>query len=251
MKGFDMARKGLTYQEVARAADELRAAGAAVTIRSVRERLGDTGSPNTIHRLLNEWRGQHGDQAGAVTAYQVPERIAAAIMAEIDARASQVRAELQAELDQVRAEAAELARAGEALEEEATELRAELESEKGRREQTWGAYLELKAATDAMREEMKEIKRDEHLSLAECVVAQKKAEAAEDEAKKAKEELDGVRRELDQAKLVIQKQQMLLDTAAASQAQAGKAKPSRDAAPARTSKRAPRQAPAESNSGQG
>lgn len=246
-----MARKGLTYQEVARAADELRAAGAAVTIRGVRERLGDTGSPNTIHRLLNEWRGQHGDQARAVTAYQVPERIAAAITAEIEARASQVRAELEAEIDQVRAEAAELARAGEALEEEAAELRAELEKAKSEADRLRGAYLEIRTASELMREEMAEMRTREQKHLAEIDAGERVLLIEQEEKMGLALRATRAEKRVQELELIVHKQQISLDAAAASQAQAGKAKPSRDAAPARTSKRAPRQAPAESNSAQG
>ena len=43
-----MARQGITFEQVAAVADALAGEGQQPTIRAVRERLGETGSPNTI-----------------------------------------------------------------------------------------------------------------------------------------------------------------------------------------------------------
>ena len=50
-----MARDGVTYEQVAQAADALVGSGQQPTIRAVREHLG-RGSPNTVHRHLQAWR---------------------------------------------------------------------------------------------------------------------------------------------------------------------------------------------------
>ncbi len=50
-----MAREGVSFDQVAGIADDLARAGKAATIKAVREVLG-TGSPNTIHRHLAEWK---------------------------------------------------------------------------------------------------------------------------------------------------------------------------------------------------
>jgi len=55
-----MARPGLSYEIVAKAADELSQAGETPTINRIREILGNTGSPTTISRLLKEWKDKHG-----------------------------------------------------------------------------------------------------------------------------------------------------------------------------------------------
>ncbi|PRD67253.1 hypothetical protein C6P61_17445, partial [Malikia spinosa] len=47
-----MARAGIQFEQVAAVADTLMGEGQLPTIRAVRERLGDTGSPNTIHKHL-------------------------------------------------------------------------------------------------------------------------------------------------------------------------------------------------------
>lgn len=50
-----MARTGISYEQVAAAADALVGEGQSnPTINAIRERLG-TGSPNTIHRHLSTW----------------------------------------------------------------------------------------------------------------------------------------------------------------------------------------------------
>ncbi|HMW86471.1 MAG TPA: DNA-binding protein, partial [Nitrospira sp.] len=62
-----MAREGITFEQVAAAADALVGEGQQPTIRAVRERLG-TGSPNTVHKHLTAWR-----EARPVAAASAPE----------------------------------------------------------------------------------------------------------------------------------------------------------------------------------
>ena len=50
-----MARQGITFEQVAAVADALAGEGQQPTIRAVREKLGDTGSPNTIHGVATEF----------------------------------------------------------------------------------------------------------------------------------------------------------------------------------------------------
>ena len=49
-----MARQGITFEQVAAVADALAGEGQQPTIRAVRERLGDTGSPNTIQGTVEK-----------------------------------------------------------------------------------------------------------------------------------------------------------------------------------------------------
>ena len=51
-----MARAGITYDQVAHRADAMAAEGRDPTIQGLREALGGTGSPNTIHKHLTAWR---------------------------------------------------------------------------------------------------------------------------------------------------------------------------------------------------
>ena len=61
-----MARAGILYSHVAKAAAQLAAAGKNPTVDNVREQLGDTGSKSTIAPLLKQWKAQRqGETAGA------------------------------------------------------------------------------------------------------------------------------------------------------------------------------------------
>ena len=126
-----MARVGITFEQVAHGADALVDEGLQPTIRAIRERLGDTGSPNTIHKHLTAWR--EARPATAASARELPQALTAAIGAEIERAASQARAEIEGRLAQSLAEAAELAGAGDSLEAERdmlAELVAALTSER-------------------------------------------------------------------------------------------------------------------------
>jgi colicin import membrane protein len=114
-----MAREGITFEQVAAAADALVGEGVQPTIRAVRERLG-TGSPNTIHRHLVAWR--EARPAATATAPELPAPLAAALANEIERAAAAARAEVEARLVQTQAEAADLSTAGESLEVERDEL---------------------------------------------------------------------------------------------------------------------------------
>lgn len=54
-----MARAGILYSQVAKAASQLASAGKAPTIDTVREALGDTGSKSTIAPMLKRWKAEH------------------------------------------------------------------------------------------------------------------------------------------------------------------------------------------------
>ncbi len=126
-----MSRPGITAAHVAAAAEALQAEGQQPTIRAVRERLGDTGSPNTIQRHLAAWRKS---RPAAVPGQELPKALAAAIAAELAGAATAAREAAQAEIDQAQAEAAELAVAGEALETARDELSVLAQALRGERD---------------------------------------------------------------------------------------------------------------------
>ncbi len=111
--GWNMAREGVSYEQVAAVADALVGDGQQATIRAIRERLG-TGSPNTIHRHLCAWRDARPQMAAVVAA--LPDALTAAIAAEIAKAASTARAEVEGRLVLAQTEASELAAVGEILE---------------------------------------------------------------------------------------------------------------------------------------
>jgi chromosome segregation ATPase len=114
-----MARVGITYEQVAAAADAIIGEGQQPTINAVRDRIG-TGSPNTVHRHLTAWRAARPQ--ATVAAPELPASLTTAIAAEIERAAASARAEVESKLVQAQAEAAELANAGESLETERDEL---------------------------------------------------------------------------------------------------------------------------------
>lgn len=60
MKGVDVARSGINYIDVAKAAEHLKALDVEPTVDKVRERLG-TGSKSTIGPLLKQWKAENND----------------------------------------------------------------------------------------------------------------------------------------------------------------------------------------------
>ena len=119
-----MARTGITYLEVTTAIDKIIASGDEPTIQKIRDVLG-TGSPNTIHRFLTEWRAARPvEQRKAV---ELPADLAAALLKEIERQAADARAEVEKQLVAAQAEAAELASTGEELESDLESAREESE----------------------------------------------------------------------------------------------------------------------------
>jgi colicin import membrane protein len=114
-----MARIGITFEQVAAAADAIIGEGSQPTIDAVRKRIG-TGSPNTVHKHLTAWRAARPQ--ATVAAPELPASLTAAIAAEIERAAASARAEVESKLVQSQSEAAELADAGESLETERDEL---------------------------------------------------------------------------------------------------------------------------------
>lgn len=120
---YDMARTGITYEQVAAVADALIGAGQQPTIKGVRERLG-TGSPNTVHAHLVAWR--EARPVAVVAAPTLPASLTAAIGAEISQAAARARAEVEGDLVRVQGEAAELSAAGGVLEDQVADLTEQL-----------------------------------------------------------------------------------------------------------------------------
>ncbi|MBY0569720.1 MAG: DNA-binding protein [Burkholderiaceae bacterium] len=73
-----MARAGILYSDVARAATELAAKGEAATVDNVRKMMGDTGSKSTIAPMLKRWKEEHQDEALAAKS-GLPESILNAV----------------------------------------------------------------------------------------------------------------------------------------------------------------------------
>jgi colicin import membrane protein len=106
-----MPRQGITYDEVAAAADRMTAAGERPNTRNILASLG-RGSSNTIHQHLKKWREARPKERleGAAA---LPPEIARPILAELQRRRTEAVAELEQQLAEARSEADALAAEGE------------------------------------------------------------------------------------------------------------------------------------------
>lgn len=105
-----MARAGVTYHDVAKAADQLNQQGKMPTVDGVREVLG-TGSKSTIAPLLKEWKAK---QAGGVDAQQtgLPSELLASVKGlyegmqhQADERIETIQSQAKQEIDEAKREA--------------------------------------------------------------------------------------------------------------------------------------------------
>jgi colicin import membrane protein len=96
-----MARVGITFEQVAAAAESLADEGVHPTIKAVRDRL-TTGSPNTIHEHLKVWRESKPEKVA--TPPKLPDSLNAAIAAAIEHAAKNAREEVETMLAQAQAE---------------------------------------------------------------------------------------------------------------------------------------------------
>lgn len=122
-----MARAGVLYSHVAKAATHLAAAGKNPTVDTVREAMGGTGSKSTIAPMLKQWKAQHeGDVAAAGAG------LPADLLEAVQGVYVRVQEGAKAQVEQLRAEhqqaEQEAARAVEALRAEGRQLGAEREA---------------------------------------------------------------------------------------------------------------------------
>ncbi len=170
---YDMARTGITYEQVAAAADALIGAGQQPTIKSVRERLG-TGSPNTVHAHLSRWR--EARPVAVVAAPTLPASLTAAIGAEISQAAARARAEVEGELVRSQAEAAELARAGEGLEDQVSDLSEQIAAVGAERDQAVTLAAERAAEIARLVEQVEREQRGAEAARVELATARLRLE---------------------------------------------------------------------------
>ncbi|QYY33556.1 DNA-binding protein (plasmid) [Cupriavidus pinatubonensis] len=150
-----MARQGISYEQVAAAADALIAEQLKPTLTAVRERLG-TGSMNTIHRHLSTWQAQQKPMPRKIS--EPNARLLAALGAELSKVADEAAADAEAALAQALGELAVIATNGEALEAERDELAQQLVAVSTERDTAAGKAAEQTAeitrlSQDAVRQQ--------------------------------------------------------------------------------------------------
>lgn len=186
-----MARPGITYEEVAQAADALLAAGrvgpdGAPTLNALREQLGGTGSPNTIHTHLKAWKARR--PAPASVGNELPVGIIRAITDEIDRAQAEARAQIEAKLVAAENEASDLARAGAALEAEAAELRQQLAELTTERDRLAGALDEQQRETARLSDALAREREAAEAARVELAQTRLKVESAEAAASTLRDE---------------------------------------------------------------
>lgn len=156
-----MARPGITYDEVIAAANGLVAKGEEPTIMGVREELGNTGSPNTIHRHLTAWKDAQPVAQRKVR--ELPGDLQNALLKEIDRQVADARSEVERELVSAQKAAEMLSKEGESLEDRNAELEEEndeLTDANGRlealSEERYGEVKNLNDKLDAERKSLEE-----------------------------------------------------------------------------------------------
>lgn len=219
-----MAREGISYEAVEAVATGLAGAGQAVTLRSVREKLG-TGSMNTVSRHLQGWR--EARPAATAVAFEMPAELVNAFGRELRRGADQAVAGVQFELLEARAEVKELAGTGEALDAErealscqvvdlttardqaeatARERTAEISRliESVEREQRAAESARLEVATSRLKlesqsERLEELRKSSASLKAELTVVEKARVAAEQFSAVAQSQVQAEGRRADQS----------------------------------------------------
>lgn len=164
-----MARPGVSLDEVIAVAESFVANGIEPTIRNVRERLGG-GSPNTVHRHLTVWRERGRKSTLAVTS--IPDSIVKAILTEFEHLAAAASSDARKARLAAETEAADMARAMDALESEMAALRAELEQLRQERDEIRGRHSErsteatrLAQEVDALRQQLRQSELEARLAV--------------------------------------------------------------------------------------
>lgn len=135
-----MGRPGITYDQVAAAADALLAETGNATLKSVRDRLG-TGGMGTVHKHLAVWNANRPKEPAPMV--ELPSDLSRGFSAWVTQAATAARADSEERLVQSQAEAFELSRASEQLEAERDELQeqiAELTTERDKAQATAAAH---------------------------------------------------------------------------------------------------------------
>lgn len=121
MEKTAMARPGVTYDQVQAAADELVADNKKPTIDAVRAQLG-TGSPNTIHRHLTQWR--EAQTPAERPAPKLSDGLLQYMADEVQRATAAARAEAEQRANDAQAAADRLSKTGETLEQERDDAQA-------------------------------------------------------------------------------------------------------------------------------
>jgi len=216
-----MARAGILYSQVAKAAATLAAAGATPTVDAVRAALGGTGSKSTIAPMLKQWKAEHEGQAVAASTglpadlleavKAVHQRLEAAAQVQVEqlrAAHDLARQEASRELEAERAAGRQLRAEREALASELGQVKAALAHERDERQHAAVTIAALRAENDGLAQRLAD--RAAEIKLLADQLAQarrqfehfqnKAAEQRQSDRQAAEARIAALKRELDVAR---------------------------------------------------
>lgn len=195
-----MARAGILYSHVAKAATALAAAGTNPTVDTVRAALGDTGSKSTIAPLLKRWKAEHESQA-VVASTGLPADLLEAVQAvhqRLEAAAQVQVEQLRAEQEQVRQAAVQQLEAErvagrqlraerDALTAELTRVKAALTQERDERQHAAVTIAALRAEQDGLSQRLTDRVAEVKLLADQLAHARQQFEHFQDKAAEQRE----------------------------------------------------------------
>jgi colicin import membrane protein len=195
-----MGRKGVTFQQVAAAADEMLGQGVEPSNRLVRERLG-TGSLNTIHRHFITWgeaRPRH-----VVGIPELPASVTKAFASEIERAVAEVRALGAHALTQSQTESSDLAQEAAVLEDERDFLLDRVATLTSEKEQALELALERQEIIDRQAAEIERERKFVGDAQTEAAFHRLKAEECHEKTRGIGNERDQLSKELDATKQAL------------------------------------------------
>jgi chromosome segregation ATPase len=152
-----MARIGISYEQVAQAADQLVSNGQKPTINAIRELLG-TGSPNTIILHLQKWREAQPVQQKQVRS--LPDALISTLNTTIEQAEAQARAEIEAKLIEMKQEVDALIDAMGTLESANEQLEIEVKQANENRDNAIKDSIAYQATIAAIRSQAEQVALD-------------------------------------------------------------------------------------------
>lgn len=190
-----MARAGILYSQVAKAAAALTAAGANPTVDTVRAALGDTGSKGTIAPMLKQWKAQHQGETAAAAAglpadlleavkgvYQRLEAGAQAQVEQLRAAHEQARQEATQQLETERAAGRQLRAEREVLTAELAQVKAVFTHERDERQHAAVTIAALRAESDGLTQRLADRAAEVKLLADQLAQARQQFEHFQDKA---------------------------------------------------------------------
>lgn len=179
-----MARTGVTFLDVSKAAQAVKERGNEPTVDRVRERLG-TGSKSTIGPLLKRWREEKGEavDAGGLPSdlVEVIRSLHERLQSNADERVDQVKSELQSTIDELQqrlgqnqaslgqtkadklsleSELHKVRADNDSLKKEMEDLRLKASKTESQRDEAWSRIAELKYSLDEQKEENRALREN-------------------------------------------------------------------------------------------